>query len=188
MKAIYLIAASALALAGCNMDNAGANSAGSSAAPAAMADPAATPTTAMPFVAKAGASDLFEIQSSQLAVQKSQDPNVRKFAQMLIDHHTKTTQDVTAAAQAAGMTPPPPMLEPMQQQMIATLQPLSGTAFDREYMSQQVPAHEMALALHTNYAANGDTPSLKKAASKAKPIVSQHLAQARSMNDKMAKM
>jgi putative membrane protein len=186
MKAVYLIAASALALAGCNMDkDASAQSAGSTAP---MSDPAMTPTTAMPFVAKAGASDLYEIQSSQVALTQSQNPAVKKFAQMLIDHHTMTTQQVTAAAQAAGMSPPTPMLEPMQQQMIATLQPLSGAAFDREYISQQIPAHQMALALHTNYAANGDTPSLKKAATKAKPIVAKHLAEANAMNKKMTSM
>ena len=91
----------------------------------------------MSFVTKAAASDLYEIQSSQLALQKAQNTDVRQFAQMMIDHHTQTTQQVTAAAQADGLTPPVPQLEPHQAQMIAELQPLSGAAFDGAYVRQQ---------------------------------------------------
>jgi len=140
-----------------------------------------TPEMAMPYVMMAGASDLFEIQSSQIALQKSQRADVRSFAQMLIEHHQMTTQQVMAAAQAAGMSPPPPMLMPMQRQMIEQLQAAGPGEFDMVYLRQQVPAHEMALALHSNYARNGDTPSLRTAAAGAVPLVTQHLNQARAM-------
>ena len=141
----------------------------------------ATPEEAMPFVMKAGASDLYEIQSSQIALQKAQDADIRQFAQMMIDQHTKTTQQVTAAAQADGLTPPAPQLEPQQAQMIAELQRLSGAAFDRAYVRQQRMAHEMALALHGNYAERGDRPALRQAAASAVPIVRQHLERVRAM-------
>lgn len=141
----------------------------------------AAPEAAMPFVMKAGASDLYEIQSSQIALQKAQDADIRQFAQMMIDHHTKTTQQVTAAAQADGLTPPAPQLQPQQAQMIAELQRLSGAAFDRAYVRQQRMAHEMALALHGNYAERGDMPALRQAAASAVPIVRQHLERVRAM-------
>ena len=140
-----------------------------------------TPTAAMPYVAMAGASDLYEIQSSQTALQKSQNPQIREFAQMMIAHHTQTTQTVTAAAQSAGMTPPPPQLMPMQADMIAQLQPLSCTEFDRMYVMQQRRAHTMALALHSTYAKSGDTPQLRTAATTAVPIVRQHIDRLRTM-------
>jgi putative membrane protein len=138
-----------------------------------------TPTAAMDYVKMAGASDLYEIQSSQMALSRSQNPTIRQFAQMLVTHHTQTTQQLMAAAQAAGMSPPPPMLMPMQQQMIAKLQGASAASFDHLYIDQQIPAHEMALALHQNYASNGDTPALRSAAAGAVPIVQQHLNEAR---------
>lgn len=146
---------------------------------AGMADPA--PTQALPYVAKAGASDLYEIQSSQLALTNGQDAKVKAFARMMISHHTKTTRDVTAAARKADLNPPAPMLEPMQAEMIAQLQPLSGEAFDQAYIAQQKTAHGMALTLHKTYAANGDTPALKRAAAKAVPIVRGHIAQLERM-------
>jgi putative membrane protein len=70
----------------------------------------------------------------------------------------------------------------MQAQMMAELRATSGANFDRVFVRQQVQAHEMALALHSNYAARGDTPALRAVASAAVPVVRQHLEQARGMN------
>ncbi|MGF7147333.1 putative membrane protein [Sphingomonas zeicaulis] len=147
---------------------------------AALAQPAPT-APATSFVAKAAASDLYEIQSSRLALQKSRNEEVRRFAQMMVDHHTKTTQQVSAAAKEAGVASPPAKLEPAQAQMIAALQPLSGDAFDKAYLMQQRTAHEQALALHSDYAERGDKPQLRNAASAATPIVQRHLTELQSM-------
>lgn len=141
-----------------------------------------TPENASAYVMMAGASDLFEIQSSQMALTRAQRPEVRQFAQMMVQHHTQTTQQVMAAARAAGMNPPPPQLMPMQADMIARLRNASGAGFDTLYLQQQVPAHEMALALHGNYANDGDMPALRTAASGAVPIVQSHLDQARRLS------
>lgn len=186
MKTITAAAMTALFVAGCSdmgmSDPETAGSAASDTQTAASMPSDMTPTEAMPFVTMAGASDLYEIQSSQLAMTKSQDSGVREFALMMVAHHSKTTQDVTAAAQTAGITPPPPQLMPMQADMIAQLQPLSGAEFDRMYKTQQVRAHEMALALHSNYAKSGDTPALRTAAQGAVPIIQQHLTRIRQMS------
>jgi len=141
-----------------------------------------TPEDRAAYVAQAGASDLYEIQSSQIALQKAQRPEVREFAQTMITHHTRTTATLNTAAQASGLTPPAPTLNPMQQDMIAQLQAAPAAGFDQLYLSQQVPAHEMALALHRTYAANGDAPALRGAATAAVPIVQQHLLRARELD------
>lgn len=126
------------------------------------------------YVAAAGASDLYEIESSRMAQTKGQSDAVRRFAGTMIDHHTQTTREVTAAATQAGMRPKPPKLMPDQQRMIARLRPLSGERFDREYVTQQRTAHDMALRLHQGYARDGDRAELKAVAAKAVPIVEQH--------------
>jgi putative membrane protein len=183
----YLPALAVLApLAACTATSDMTSDAGTTMAADASASASAMPADAMPtdasaYVMMAGASDLYEIQSSQLALQKSSNDAIRGFAQMMIDDHTKTTQTVTAAARAAGMTPPPPALQPMQAQMIAELQPLSGADFDATYVSQQRTAHDMALALHSNYAQNGDTAELRQAASTAVPIIQHHIQQLQAM-------
>lgn len=100
---------------------------------------------------------------------------------MMIEHHTRTTRQVTVAAKTVGMNPPPPMLEPAQQQMIDELNGLSGSAFDAAYLRQQRVAHQQALALHSSFAKDGDTPALRKVAAAAVPIVRQHIDRLKSL-------
>lgn len=145
--------------------------------------PAEAKTSAMPYVMAAGASDQFEIQSSQIAVSKSPNAATRQYAQMLIKHHTKTTAATVKAAKKAGLTPPPPALDPGAAPSIAELQNASATDFDRLYFGQQVPAHQAALDLHQSYASGGDQAPLRTSAKAAVPIVKQHLTGAQKMMD-----
>jgi putative membrane protein len=134
------------------------------------------------YVSMAAASDLFEIQSSQLALARAQNQDVRQFAQMLITHHTQTTEALKAAAAASGVSAPGPILLPMQRQMLDELRGASAASFDQVYMRQQVPAHQMALTLHQNYAARGDAMPLRAAATAAVPVVRQHLIRAQQLD------
>jgi putative membrane protein len=172
IRPLLIASAASLALAACATDGE------MGAAAAAAGD--MTPEQRAAYVEMAAASDLYEIQSGQLAASRAQNADVRAFGQMLVEHHTATTQQLTAAATAAG-TPPSPSLMPMQAEMIAQLQGANGAAFDRLFIRQQVQAHEMALALHSNYASNGDTPTLRTVAAAAAPVVRQHLERARAL-------
>jgi putative membrane protein len=135
------------------------------------------------YMAMAGSSDQFEIQSSQLALQVSQNPAVRNMANMLIADHTRSTQMLMAAAQSAGLTPPPPMLMPEEQAMLDQLRAAgSGPAFDMAFQPIQLQAHQKALALHQNYSAQGDVPALRTVAGQIVPVVQMHLQHAQSLN------
>jgi putative membrane protein len=174
VRILVLAAASALALSACATTEADV------AADAAVAAGDMTPTQRGAYVEMAAASDLYEIQSGRLAAERGQSPAVRQFGQMLVEHHQSTTAQLAAAGSAAG-TPPTPDLMPMQAQMIAELSAASGAGFDEVFIRQQVQAHEMALALHSNYASNGDTAALRTVASAAVPVIRQHLEQARQL-------
>lgn len=143
--------------------------------------PAEAKTTAAPYVMAAGQSDMYEINSSQVALEKSQNAGVRRFADMLIKHHQKTTAATMKAATKAGMTPPAPALASGAEASIAELQAASPADFDRLYLAQQVPAHQAALDLHQSYAAGGDQKALRTSAKSAVPIVKRHLDAAMKM-------
>jgi len=149
------------------------------AAPAASGD---MPTDGAGYVAMAGASDLYEIQSSELALEKSQNENVRQFAERMVSDHRSTTEQITSAASEAGLNAAPPQLTPMQQDMMSELQAASGDAFDQAYIQQQRQAHEMALGLHRNFAENGDTAQLQQVANEAVPVIEQHATELADMN------
>lgn len=151
--------------------------------------PAEAKTTAAAYVLAAGASDQFEIQSSQIALTKSPNAATKRYAQMLIKDHMKTTKATMAAATKAGMTPPTPMLDPGAQPSIDELNTAASADFDRMYFGQQGPAHQAALDLHQSYAAGGDQAALRMSAKAAVPIVKRHLSGAdKMMNMKMGKM
>lgn len=136
---------------------------------------AAAPREAQAFLFNAGAGDIFEITTSMMAIQHSQNPQVRAFARMLIADHTNLTNTTLATAKAAGVMPPPPELSPMQKGMITQLMAATPATFDRTYLSQQVPAHQMALQMMQGYASSGDVPQLRQAATSAVPVVTGHL-------------
>jgi len=140
----------------------------------------ATPLQALPingqaYVMMAAAGDQFEIQSSQIALLKSLTPSIRNFAQTLINDHTMMSSRLSAAALSAGLAAPAPTLTATQQQMINDLQAATIFTFDQLFLRDQIIAHEMALALHSNFASFGDTPALKVVASSAVPIIQSHL-------------
>lgn len=135
----------------------------------------------MNFMAQAGAGDMYEIESSRLALQRSQRADVREFAQMMIDHHTRTTQEVTEAARRDGLMPAPPRMTPAQRNMIRQLENARGAAFDRMYLMQQSTAHQQALTLHRTRA-RMNRGALSQAAAGAVPIVQQHIDRLRRMS------
>lgn len=134
---------------------------------------AAPPTPV--FVAKAGASDLYERQSSQIVLASTRDPGVRRFASEMIRDHTKSTQMVKTAALRSGLHPRPPMLEPRQRAMLADLRHARGRDRDRAYLDQQRQAHADALALMQDYASTGSAPALRRAAGNIAPVVQHHI-------------
>lgn len=145
---------------------------------------AQAPIGAKQFVAKAGASDKFEITEAKMML-ASQDPQVKTIAQQMIADHTDSTAKVKAAAMSDGMKPMPPKLSPKQQSDIAALSHKAGKAKDALYIQQQVPAHQEALALMQGYASTGASPALKQVAAQIAPVVQSHIDMLTSAQNKM---
>ncbi|USI72189.1 DUF4142 domain-containing protein [Sphingomonas morindae] len=135
---------------------------------------AQTATSPKDFVAKAGASDQFEIQSSRLELASS-NREIKSFAQQMITDHTKSTAMVTKAASQDKLPPMTPKLTPDKARKIAQLKAVKGAERDRLYVTQQQAAHQEALALMQDYANNGTATHLKQAAGEIAPIVQHHL-------------
>jgi putative membrane protein len=139
--------------------------------------------TGQDYVRIASASDLFEIESSRLALERAQNAQVREFAQMLIADHTRSTEQLRAAAAQAqpAVEVPAPQLNPEQQTMMEGLRAAQGAAFDQLYMQGQVQAHQQTLAALQAYARGGDAPSLRQHAETTSGPVERHLERAREL-------
>ena len=98
-----------------------------------------TPSRAPAFVAMAASSDMFEIESSRLALQRSRDPMNRMHAEMMIRDHTNMSAQLRAAAQSVGLGVPMQML-PMHVAMLNELSRSSNfnAVYRRQLYVQQV--------------------------------------------------
>ncbi len=158
---------------------------GTPANPATVAEAEAPPaTTAGGFVTRAALSDLYEIQSSRLALERSQSPQVRAFAQRMIDEHTRMSNEMNAAIAQAGLQARPPVvLDEERSVLVAALRGASPADFDERYIEQQTEAHENALNLFRDFSGNGDDPQLKQLATRAAPMIENHLQTVRALDE-----
>ena len=140
-------------------------------------------TKAPNFVTAAAASDMFEVQSSKVALQRSTDPAVKRFAQMMIDAHTKTTATLKGLIAGHDDLSPPTALPSDLQDKLDKLGSVSPADFDKTYLDDQVDGHQSALNVMQRYAKDGDQEPLKQFAADTAPTVQQHLDKAKALRD-----
>jgi putative membrane protein len=140
-----------------------------------------TPSTS--YVAWAADSDMYEIQSSKLALAKGKSAEVKTMARELIADHTTTSKTLMAALpKTQPKVPKPPMkLSADNAAMIAQLRQAPADGFDALYLQQQLTAHQKAWSLHAGYATDGTDPALKQVATSAVPIIEKHLQHLKTM-------
>jgi len=150
--------------------------------PAATVPTPADETKADVFVAKAAASDMFEIEAAKLATKRSTNAEVKKFAAMMVTAHTKSTESLKAAIAASGAAITPPMALPEDLQgKLDDLTKADDKDFDKKYADGQVDAHQATLNLLQRYAQDGDTPAIKAFAAATAPTVQEHLNHAEGL-------
>jgi putative membrane protein len=132
------------------------------------------------FLTQAIHSGLAEVELSRLARDRTDNAQVRSFAQQMIDEHYNANRQLTTLAEAQEVTVPTSM-DSEHQTIHQQLSQLSGTSFDREYMAGQIRDHETAVALYTQQAAT-DTDQVAELAEELLPKLRQHLAMARRIN------
>ena len=124
------------------------------------------------FLRKAAQGGAAEIMLGQLALQKTQNEAVKKFAQRMIDDHTAITQSLKPFADELGvMTPKPAKMDQMEYDRLSAL---SGADFDREYLADMVKDHHKDLQDFTLEAETASDPDLKEAVAKDQIVIARH--------------
>jgi putative membrane protein len=126
-------------------------------------------------------ANMAEIHSAQIALSKSQNANVKAFAQRMIDDHGKVHAEVLALAKAKGVELPAE-LNVKYKTKSALLRFLSGDIFDRTYIKQSGRAdhRDTNQKLRDNLDDLND-PDIKALVNKTRPVVEQHLLMAEEM-------
>jgi putative membrane protein len=130
---------------------------------------------AQDFVTKASIANMFEIETSKLALDRAQRDDVKSLANMMVEDHTKTGErmkDVLAAANSSAK--PAGALDSKHQKMMDKLEAASDEKFDAEYLKIQNDAHKDAVNLFSDYSKSGKDAALKDFATETLPTLQQH--------------
>jgi putative membrane protein len=134
------------------------------------------------FVSEAAVSDMFEIQSSELAMARSDDAT-KSFAQQMINDHQKTTSDIKGMVDSKAVHAAiPPTIDSAHKTMLDKLSSLNGADFTKQYHDDQVSAHKDAVSLFQRYAKGGRNVALKNWAAKTEPTLEHHLQMAKDLD------
>lgn len=134
------------------------------------------------YVDDAASADMFEVKASQLALQRSQDPAIREFAQHMVSEHTDSTNKLKLELDKAKVdVDAPAKLDTEKQAMLDKLMNVSMEEFNKMYMSMQIAGHEEALQLHTEFAQSG-TDAFRTFARTMSTHVKEHLDQAKRID------
>lgn len=125
--------------------------------------------------------NMAEIEAAKMAQGKTEDEQVKTYAQQMIDDHTKALADVQQLATAKGLTMPAEVDKP-HKTAADKLGAKSGAAFDKAYMAQNgVSDHKKMHSQLASAEKKAKDPDVKALAAKMMPTVDQHLKAAQQM-------
>jgi putative membrane protein len=125
------------------------------------------------FIQKAAAGDIAEIQLGKLATVKG-SPQVKEFAQKMVDDHTAMQKDLDTVADEIGVMLPKKMSKDEQAEY-DKLNGLSGDAFDKEYILYVAKMHREDLHDFRSEASVAADPGLAAEVVKEAMEIRQHL-------------
>jgi putative membrane protein len=111
----------------------------------------------------------FAMQTSQLALTRTGNPDVINFANAEI---AEQVQVATALGAAPGSAP----LRPDHAMVLQRLQATPSGPFDRMYVQGQIRGHRELLALNNSYLRTGGNAQEQQVAQMSLPIIQRHLA------------
>ncbi|WP_261663994.1 DUF4142 domain-containing protein [Deinococcus sp. Marseille-Q6407] len=137
------------------------------------------------FAQQAAMSDMFEIQSSKLALQRSTNADVKAFADQIIKDHTDASNKLKDRAGKLNIALPT-TLDAAKLADLQALQVKQGAAFDRVYVAAQINAHNDAIELFKGYLGQtGTNGTLRTHADETLPYLTHHLEMARGLSAKV---
>ena len=138
------------------------------------------------FIMDAANDSLAEIELGKVAQSNAASDEVKKFAQRMVEDHTKASQELEPIATKLGVTPPTEV-KGKHARMVKDLSKKNGEKFDRDYVNDMVKDHQKAVKLFEKQSQKGETEELKQFAAKQLPTLQEHLKMAQDLQAGMKK-
>lgn len=131
------------------------------------------------FVIEAAQGGRAEVALGRLAQQRAGSAAVRRFGKRMVDDHSRANQELRDRSVSEGFRPPAGMGE--HTALYNRLSRLSGSGFDRVYMSEMVDDHRKDVAAFQSQARTGRNASIREFARNTLPVLREHLRMARDI-------
>ena len=115
-----------------------------------------------------------EIEAGKAAASKAQSPDVKQFAQKMVDDHTQMLSDLKTLAQKKSVSLPESVGLKDKAQM-ALMERASGAEFDKKYMDEMVKDHQKDAKDVQDLVGKAKDPDFKSAVQKASTKINEHL-------------
>jgi putative membrane protein len=144
------------------------------------------------IVAIFDAANTWDIETSQVALKKSRNKDVRQFAQMMVRDHKAARQLGRDLARKLHVTPTPPgkdfALAVDHEATMKTLRNTHGRAFDKAYIDHEVTYHQAVIdAVTSQLLPATKNAELKALEEKVAPNFVAHLAAAKDVQRKLSR-
>jgi putative membrane protein len=124
------------------------------------------------FIKDSSEGSLAEVNFAKLALQKSQDPNVRKFAEKMIHDHEMLIEQMKPFAVKYDVKPSGTPV--MDHAKYEELKMKSGISFDRAYVEAMVKDHNDDLKKFIDEVNSTSDPALKATVAKGEKVILEH--------------
>lgn len=138
------------------------------------------------FLRGAAEGSMLEVKLGQVAEQRAQSEEVKKFAQRMVEDHTKALDELKAIGAREHINLPT-NISHQHSLRYKALEKLSGPAFDKAYARDMVQDHEQDINEFKHGAATAQKPELKDFAQKTLPTLESHLQEAKEMMAQVSK-
>jgi putative membrane protein len=125
------------------------------------------------FVTKAAQGGMTEVELGKLALAKSQNADVRQFAERMVSDHGKANKQLATIAKGKNIAVPK-ALDAEHAAMVTELKAKSGAEFDSSYAEHMRHAHDKTIELFEGEAESSEDADLAGFARDKLPTVREH--------------
>jgi putative membrane protein len=136
------------------------------------------------FATDAANGGMAEVALGKLALSKTSNESIKKFAQMMVDDHSKANDELKEIAKKKNITLPE-AVDTDHQKKMDDLDKKKGTKFDKAYVDAMIDGHKKTLDMMNKEAKDGKDADLKAFAAKIAPTVQMHLDAIKKIHDSM---
>jgi putative membrane protein len=138
------------------------------------------------FAMEAAQANHDEVTLGKMAADKATNSDVKKFAQRMMNDHSKAQDQLKdlPALKAANL---PMTMAAEAKALESRLSRLSGSAFDKAYIDAMVEDHQKDIQKFERATRNVSNQDLKQWASNTLPVLQEHLQQARQIQQELSK-